>query len=68
MTRRLQGAIIACLVIAAGVVIVSNVGGVWDWVFIGVVLFTLVGASTAVYGRQYTTKKRTFVRTSKPPR
>jgi hypothetical protein len=57
---------LALLVIAA--LIVISVAKNWaDWVVFGVIVLTFFGAATAIYPRRYTAKKRTFVKTTKPP-
>jgi membrane protein implicated in regulation of membrane protease activity len=58
---------VAALAVAAYLVIA--VAKNWaDWVVFGMLIVTLVGAGIAIYPRRYKTKKRTFVRTTKPPR
>lgn len=39
-----------------------------DWVVFGVLVMTFFGAAIAIYPRRYTAKRRTFVKTTKPPR
>jgi hypothetical protein len=68
MSSRITAVIVVVAVGATVALLVSLIGG-WDqWVFVGVVVATLFGAAVATQPRQYTTKKRTFVKTSKPRR
>jgi hypothetical protein len=54
------------LIIAAWLVI--GVAKNWaDWVVLGMIVVTFVGAAIALYPRRYKGGKRTFVRTTKPP-
>lgn len=57
----------AALVIA-GVIVVSLAKNLADWIVFGVIVLTFFGAGLAIYPRRYTAKRRTFVRTTKPPR
>lgn len=57
----------AALVIA-GVIVVSLAKNLADWIVFGVIVLTFFGAGIAIYPRRYTAKRRTFVRTTKPPR
>lgn len=57
------------VVVAVAAYLVIAVAKNWaDWVVFGMLVVTLVGAGIAIYPRRYKTKKRTFVRTTKPPR
>jgi hypothetical protein len=58
---------VGALVLAIWIV-VSHVRHWGDWVVFGVIVMTFFGAAIAIYPRRYTAKKRTFVRTTKPPR
>ena len=61
-----QAAILVA-VIAALAYVVARVSSGWaDWVVLGVIVLTVIGAARAIYTRRYPTKKRTFVRTSGP--
>jgi len=58
---------VAALVVAA-VIVVSVAKNLADWIVFGVIVLTFFGAAIAIYPRRYTAKRRTFVRTTKPPR
>jgi hypothetical protein len=47
---------------------VSSVRHWGDWVVLGVIVMTTIGVALAVWQPRYPTKKRTFIRTTKPPR
>ncbi len=49
-------------------VVITHVQHWGDWIVFGVIVLTAFGAAWGIYTPRYTTKKRTFVRTSKPPR
>lgn len=59
--------LLAAIVIAA-VIVVSLAKNLADWIVFGVIVLTFFGAAIAIYPRRYTAKRRTFVRTTKPPR
>lgn len=67
-TRGLQILVMVTALILAGWVAVSHVRHWGDWVVLGVIVMTFFGAAIAIYPRRYPAKKRTFVRTTKPPR
>jgi hypothetical protein len=65
--RTVLQALALIVVVAALAWVVAKVSTGWaDWVVLGVIVFTVLGAARAIYTRQYPTKKRTFVRTSRP--
>jgi ABC-type iron transport system FetAB permease component len=65
--RTLLQALVLVIVVAALGYVVARVSSGWaDWVVLGVIIFTVLGAARAIYTRQYPTKKRTFIRTSGP--
>ena len=49
-------------------VVTTHVQHWGDWVVFGVIVLTAFGAACGIYTPRYTTKKRTVVRSSKPPR
>ncbi|TMM03713.1 MAG: hypothetical protein E6G05_07765 [Actinobacteria bacterium] len=49
-------------------VVTTHVQHWGDWVVFGVIVLTAFGAAWGIYTPRYTTKKRTVVRSSKPPR
>ena len=68
-SRTLAQALIFLLIVAGlAYAVISNADNWGDWVVLGVVALTAVGAAIAIYPRRYPTKKRTFVRRSDPPR
>jgi uncharacterized membrane protein len=61
--------LIGLLLIALTMWVVTTHVQHWgDWIVFGVIVITTFGAAWAIYTPRYTTKKRTVVRTSKPPR
>lgn len=62
----LQAAILVAVVVALAWVVVRVSTGWADWVVLGVIILTVIGAARAIYTRRYPTKKRTFVRHSEP--
>ena len=61
--------LIGLLLVALAMWVVTTHVQHWgDWIVFGVIVMTTFGAAWAIYTPRYTTKKRTFVRTSKPPR
>ena len=67
-SRAIQIVVAVGALVLAGWVVVSHVKNWADWVVFGVIVMTFFGAGIAIYPRRYTAKKRTFVRTTKPPR
>jgi hypothetical protein len=69
---RRRGAIEAILILLAVAgamyVVATHIFHWGDWVVWGVLVVTAFGAAWAIYTPRYTTKRRTFVRSSKPPR
>ena len=49
-------------------VVTTHVQHWGDWVVFGVIVLTAFGAAWGIYTPRYTTKKRTVVRSRKPPR
>jgi uncharacterized membrane protein YccC len=62
----IRAGLILLAIIAAGVVLLSNVSTGWDLLVLGVLLLTVFGAATSLNDRRYTTEKRTFINTTKP--
>jgi uncharacterized membrane protein YccC len=61
--------LIGLLLIALAMWVVTTHVQHWgDWVVFAVIVLTTFGAAWAIYTPRYTTKKRTVVRTTKPPR
>ena len=58
--------IVAALIVAA-IIVISLAKNLADWIVFGVIVLTFFGAAIAIYPRRYTAKKRTFVKTTKPP-
>jgi cytochrome bd-type quinol oxidase subunit 2 len=58
-------AVVALLIAAWLVIAVSKNWA--DWIVLGMLFVTLIGAGIAIYPRRYKGGKRTFVRTTKPP-
>jgi uncharacterized membrane protein YccC len=48
-------------------VVTTHVKHWGDWVVFGVLVMTAFGTALAVYKPRYTRKKRTIIRTTKPP-
>jgi hypothetical protein len=66
--RAIHAVIIVAAVVLGAWVVVSRVKHWGDWVVLGVIIMTAFGASWAIYTPRYPWRKRTFVRTTKPPR
>ena len=60
--------VIGVALVIAAVIVISLAKNLADWIVFGVIVLTFFGAAIAIYPRRYTTKKRTFVKTTKPPR
>lgn len=59
---------IAVVVVVIAAWLVIGVSKNWaDWIVLGMLFVTLIGAGIAIYPRRYKGGKRTFVRTTKPP-
>jgi hypothetical protein len=66
-SRTVLQALILAAALAAGIYVVARVSDGWaDWVVLAVIVLTVMGAARAIYTRRYPTKKRTFIRSSKP--
>jgi membrane protein YdbS with pleckstrin-like domain len=66
--KRLPLQVLLLIVVVAGAIAVISVAKNWgDWVVFGAIVVTFFGAGIAIYPRRYTARKRTFVRSSKPP-
>ena len=60
-------ALILAAAVAAGIYVVIRVSEGWaDYVVLAVIVLTTLGAARAIYTRRYPTKKRTFIRSSRP--
>lgn len=66
--RSVQVVIGVGMVALAAWIAISNVRHWGDWVVLGVIILSTLGVALAAYSPRYTLKKRTFVRTTKPPR
>lgn len=67
-SRAVQGVILLVALVVAAAIVVSLAKNLADWIVFGVIVLTFFGAAIAIYPRRYTAKRRTFVRTTKPPR
>ena len=67
-SRALQGAVLLVALVVAAVIVISLAKNLADWIVFGVIVMTFFGAAIAIYPRRYTAKRRTFVKTTKPPR
>jgi uncharacterized membrane protein len=70
MNRRkvLLQILIGLLLIALAMWVVTTHVEHWgDWIVFAVIVLTAFGAAWGIYTPRYTTKKRTVVRTTKPP-
>jgi hypothetical protein len=67
-SRSLQGAVLLVALVVAAIIVVSLAKNLADWIVFGVIVMTFFGAAIAIYPRRYTAKRRTFVKTTKPPR
>jgi len=70
MQSKWIGQAVFLLLITAGAlwIVAQNAGGWADWVVFGVIVMTVYGAAIAVTKREYTTKKRTFVKSYDKPK
>ena len=60
-------ALILAAAVAAGIYVVIRVSEGWaDYAVLAVIVLTTLGAARAIYTRRYPTKKRTFIRSSRP--
>jgi cytochrome bd-type quinol oxidase subunit 2 len=59
--------VIGVALVIAAVIVISLAKNWADWIVFGVIVLTFFGAAIAIYPRRYTAKKRTFVKTTKPP-
>jgi nucleotide-binding universal stress UspA family protein len=64
MSRRLvRELLVGAVLLGVPAFVVARLADGWeDWVFYGVFVLCVLGAANALHHRQYTTKKRTFVR------
>jgi hypothetical protein len=67
-SRAFQGIVLLIALVIASVIVASLAKNFADWIVFGVIVLTFFGAAIAIYPRRYTAKRRTFVRTTKPPR
>jgi O-antigen/teichoic acid export membrane protein len=59
------GAVVTGLICAGLVYLVFKVAVGWaDWVVVGMLVVTFIGAAIAVYPRQYPSRKRAYTRDS----
>lgn len=63
-----QAVVLLLLTAAALWVVAQSADGWADWVVFGVIVMTVYGAAIAVTKREFTTKKRTFVKTYDKPK
>lgn len=59
--------VIGVALVVAALIVISLAKNWADWIVFGVIVLTFFGAAIAIYPRRYTAKKRTFVKTTKPP-
>jgi hypothetical protein len=59
--------VIGVALVIAALIVISLAKNLADWIVFGVIVLTFFGAAIAIYPRRYTAKKRTFVKTTKPP-
>ena len=67
VSRSIQIIIILAALVIAGLIVASVAKNLAGWIVFGVIVVTVIGAAIAIYPRRYTAKRRTFVRTTKPP-
>ena len=67
-SRAIQGVILLVALVIAALIVASLAKNLADWIVFGVIVLTFFGAAIAIYPRRYTAKRRTFVKTTKPPR
>lgn len=63
-----QGVVLLLMTAAAVWVVAQSADGWADWVVFGAIVATVYGAAIAVTKREYTTKKRTFVKSYDKPK
>jgi hypothetical protein len=63
----MQAGILLLVVAGLAYAVISNADDWSDWVVLGVIALTTVGAAIAIDPPRYPTRKRTFVRHSNPP-
>jgi len=63
-----RGVIFLAILAIATWLVVSSADNWGDWVVLGAIVVTAIGGGMAVHHREYTTRRRTFVRTTRPPR
>ena len=57
--------IVVALIAAACIYLVFKVAANWaDWVVLGMIVVTVLGAAVAIYPRRYPTRKRAYTRQS----
>jgi cytochrome bd-type quinol oxidase subunit 2 len=57
--------IVVALIAAACIYLVFKVAANWaDWVVLGMIVVTVLGAAVAIYPRRYPTQKRSYTRQS----
>jgi len=57
--------IVLALICAACIYLVFKVAANWaDWVVLGMIVVTVLGAAVAIYPRRYPTRKRAYTRSS----
>ena len=67
-TRVVQVVFLMAALVIAALIVISLAKNLADWIVFGVIVMTFFGAAVAIYPRRYTAKRRTFVKTTKPPR
>lgn len=67
-TRVVQVVFLMAALVIAALIVISLAKNLADWIVFGVIVMTFFGAAIAIYPRRYTAKRRTFVKTTKPPR
>ena len=57
--------IVLALIFAVSIYLVFKVAANWaDWVVLGMIVVTVLGAAVAIYPRRYPTRKRAYTRSS----
>ncbi len=67
-TRVIQAVVLIAALVIAALIVISLAKNLADWIVFGVIVMTFFGAAIAIYPRRYTARRRTFVKTTKPPR
>ncbi len=66
--RAAQVLVLAAVAVGLGYLVVRSVDNWEDWIVLGVIVLTAIGAAVAVYPRIFARRKRTITRSSAPRR